>query len=256
MRRTDETRETRNAHAQRARSRQEVGPFEHALKLTVGTADGKLPAYQAARIRRRRGSGRPPAGRLDETQLSSVGYGRDHHNRVDGRCVRQEATRGARAAAGAGAGSSGSGADQADTASGSAPPPPAAPKTPTEDDLCFDVTRRPEQEGRPDRHVLRAGLDRADAGILAAASRRTASRSAGGPPRCWWKGTPIRAAPTSTPRARRTARRCGSRLPGQAWDHGGSGTVVSKGEEAPFCTEESESCWQQNRRGHFIFTAK
>jgi peptidoglycan-associated lipoprotein len=33
-------------------------------------------------------------------------------------------------------------------------------------------------------------------------------------------------------------------------------TVVSKGEEAPFCTEEAESCWQQNRRGHFIFTAK
>jgi peptidoglycan-associated lipoprotein len=33
-------------------------------------------------------------------------------------------------------------------------------------------------------------------------------------------------------------------------------TVVSKGEEAPFCTEEAETCWQQNRRGHFIFTAK
>jgi peptidoglycan-associated lipoprotein len=33
-------------------------------------------------------------------------------------------------------------------------------------------------------------------------------------------------------------------------------TIVSKGEEAPFCTEENESCWQQNRRGHFIFTAK
>jgi peptidoglycan-associated lipoprotein len=33
-------------------------------------------------------------------------------------------------------------------------------------------------------------------------------------------------------------------------------TIVSKGEEAPFCTEESESCWQQNRRGHFVFTAK
>jgi peptidoglycan-associated lipoprotein len=33
-------------------------------------------------------------------------------------------------------------------------------------------------------------------------------------------------------------------------------TIVSKGEEAPFCTEETESCWQQNRRGHFIFTAK
>jgi peptidoglycan-associated lipoprotein len=33
-------------------------------------------------------------------------------------------------------------------------------------------------------------------------------------------------------------------------------TIVSKGEEAPFCTEENESCWQQNRRGHFVFTAK
>jgi len=33
-------------------------------------------------------------------------------------------------------------------------------------------------------------------------------------------------------------------------------TIVSKGEEQPFCSEENESCWQQNRRGHFIITAK
>jgi peptidoglycan-associated lipoprotein len=33
-------------------------------------------------------------------------------------------------------------------------------------------------------------------------------------------------------------------------------TVVSKGKEQPFCTAESEDCWQQNRRGHFIITAK
>lgn len=33
-------------------------------------------------------------------------------------------------------------------------------------------------------------------------------------------------------------------------------TIVSKGEEQPFCSEETESCWQQNRRGHFIITAK
>lgn len=33
-------------------------------------------------------------------------------------------------------------------------------------------------------------------------------------------------------------------------------TVVSKGREAPFCTESNESCWQQNRRGHFVITAK
>lgn len=33
-------------------------------------------------------------------------------------------------------------------------------------------------------------------------------------------------------------------------------TVTSKGKESPFCTESNESCWQQNRRGHFIITAK
>ena len=33
--------------------------------------------------------------------------------------------------------------------------------------------------------------------------------------------------------------------------------VVSKGEESPFCTtDKNESCWQQNRRGHFVITAK
>ncbi len=32
--------------------------------------------------------------------------------------------------------------------------------------------------------------------------------------------------------------------------------VLSKGKEAPFCSEENESCWQQNRRGHFLITGK
>ncbi len=32
--------------------------------------------------------------------------------------------------------------------------------------------------------------------------------------------------------------------------------TVSKGKESPFCTEETDSCWAQNRRGHFIITAK
>lgn len=32
--------------------------------------------------------------------------------------------------------------------------------------------------------------------------------------------------------------------------------VVSKGKEAPVCTESNESCWQQNRRGHFVITVK
>jgi peptidoglycan-associated lipoprotein len=33
-------------------------------------------------------------------------------------------------------------------------------------------------------------------------------------------------------------------------------TITSKGKESPFCTESNEGCWQQNRRGHFIITAK
>lgn len=32
--------------------------------------------------------------------------------------------------------------------------------------------------------------------------------------------------------------------------------VVSKGKEAPVCTTSDEACWQQNRRGHFLITAK
>jgi len=33
-------------------------------------------------------------------------------------------------------------------------------------------------------------------------------------------------------------------------------SIVSKGEEDPLCQEEVESCWSQNRRGHFVITAK
>ena len=32
--------------------------------------------------------------------------------------------------------------------------------------------------------------------------------------------------------------------------------AISKGEEQPFCTEETESCWAQNRRAYFVITAK
>jgi peptidoglycan-associated lipoprotein len=32
--------------------------------------------------------------------------------------------------------------------------------------------------------------------------------------------------------------------------------VVSMGEEAPVCRGEDENCWQQNRRGHPVITAK
>lgn len=32
--------------------------------------------------------------------------------------------------------------------------------------------------------------------------------------------------------------------------------TVSYGKERPFCTEQTESCWQQNRRAHLVITAK
>ena len=32
--------------------------------------------------------------------------------------------------------------------------------------------------------------------------------------------------------------------------------VVSKGEESPVCTEETDACYARNRRGHFVITAK
>jgi peptidoglycan-associated lipoprotein len=33
-------------------------------------------------------------------------------------------------------------------------------------------------------------------------------------------------------------------------------TIVSKGKESPFCNDKNDACYQQNRRGHFIITAK
>ena len=32
--------------------------------------------------------------------------------------------------------------------------------------------------------------------------------------------------------------------------------VVSYGKERPFCTSDNDSCWQENRRGHVLITAK
>jgi peptidoglycan-associated lipoprotein len=31
---------------------------------------------------------------------------------------------------------------------------------------------------------------------------------------------------------------------------------VSYGKERPFCSQDTESCWQENRRGHLLITAK
>jgi outer membrane protein OmpA-like peptidoglycan-associated protein len=33
-------------------------------------------------------------------------------------------------------------------------------------------------------------------------------------------------------------------------------TTISKGKEQPVCTDETEACWQRNRRGFHVVTAK
>ena len=33
-------------------------------------------------------------------------------------------------------------------------------------------------------------------------------------------------------------------------------TTVSYGKERPFCAQETDSCFQENRRGHMLITAK
>jgi peptidoglycan-associated lipoprotein len=32
--------------------------------------------------------------------------------------------------------------------------------------------------------------------------------------------------------------------------------TISYGKERPVCTEEVESCWSQNRRGHMVITGR
>jgi len=33
-------------------------------------------------------------------------------------------------------------------------------------------------------------------------------------------------------------------------------TIISYGEERPTCTEKTETCWQNNRRAHFLVKAE
>jgi peptidoglycan-associated lipoprotein len=33
-------------------------------------------------------------------------------------------------------------------------------------------------------------------------------------------------------------------------------SIVTYGEEKPLCTDQNETCWQKNRRAHFVVTGK
>ena len=111
--------------------------ISNALKLTVCTADG---SSQLIRQHEYGGEGAQTRAALlevifDETQLSSVGYGRDHHDRVDGRRMRQKKP------AAPVPPPAPAPAPPAPEPTKPTPPPapapaaPAAPKTPTEDEV-------------------------------------------------------------------------------------------------------------------------
>ena len=153
---------------------------------------------------------------------------------------------------------SSAGADQARAAAGAAPAPPPAPRTPTEDEIFAKWT----VEELNKQGLLADVFFALDSVELNPESRATIQ-----------KNTEFLKRRTSTKimveghaDSRGTNEynlALAERRAGAVRDYlvslgipADRITIVSKGEEAPFCTEESESCWQQNRRGHFVFTAK
>ena len=79
----------------------------------------------------------------------------------------------------------------------------------------------------------------------------------------------LRRIPTSTSRSRDTATSADPPNTTWRWATAEPGSVqsaltqggvtasniktISYGKEKPFCTESNEACWQQNRRGHFVY---
>ena len=142
------------------------------------------------------------------------------------------------------------------------PPPPApapAPRPLTEEEIFAKKTLEELNAERPLADVF-FGFDSSeltDVGRADAAEEPRVSASAGPAPRSASRDTATVAARRSTtsPSANGAPRR--SRAIWGAWASAPTRVmVVSKGKETPFCNEESEACWSQNRRGHFMFTAK
>ena len=139
-----------------------------------------------------------------------------------------------------------------------APAPPAAPKTPTEDEV-FAATSLDDLNKKG---VLTDTFFALDSTELTPESRSAVQKNSAYMKR--WSSTKVLVEGHADSRgtneynlalAERRAAAVRDYLVGLGLP-ADRVTVVSKGEEAPFCTEEAESCWQQNRRGHFVFTAK
>jgi peptidoglycan-associated lipoprotein len=139
-----------------------------------------------------------------------------------------------------------------------APPPPAAPASLTEEQLFAKMTLAELNEKRPlgdvffdlDESVIRDD-GRAALAKNAEYLKRWASTRISVEGHCDERGTPE----YNLGLGERRANAVRDYLVGLGVA-GDRITTISKGKESPFCTESAESCWQQNRRGHFIFTAK
>lgn len=142
------------------------------------------------------------------------------------------------------------------------PPPPPAPAQPpralTEDEVFAQKTVEALNAERPMGDVFFAF----DSQELSEEARATLDRSAG-----WLKRWPtVRLTVEGHCDSRGTAEynlSLGERRAAAARSYlvglgvpGDRVVAVSKGKEQPFCFDESEACWSQNRRGHVLITAK
>ena len=139
------------------------------------------------------------------------------------------------------------------------PPPPApAPKPPTEEEIFAKKTLDELNKERPLGDVFFAY----DSSELSDEARTSLQKNADWMKR--WTSTAVTVEGHCDSRGsseynlalgERRAASVRSYLASLGVD-GSRVQAVSKGEEQPVCGEENESCWSQNRRGHFVITAK
>jgi peptidoglycan-associated lipoprotein len=138
------------------------------------------------------------------------------------------------------------------------PPPPPAPRVPTEQEIFAQKSLDDLNRERPLEDVF-FDFDRAE---LSDTARATLQKNAD-----WlkkWTSTRVRVEGHADSRGTNEYNTAlGERRAEAVREYlatlgieSARVTVVSKGEDAPQCTEETESCWASNRRGTFIFTAK
>ena len=139
------------------------------------------------------------------------------------------------------------------------PPPPApAPKPLTEDELFAQKTLEQLNAERPLADVF---FDY-DMATISAASQATLQKNADYLRR--WASTRVRVEGHTDSRGTNEYNLgLGDRRAAAVRDYlVGLGIAadrvmaVTRGEESPQCMEENDACWQRNRRGTFVFTAK